>query len=85
MDPLSLSRGLNLGMVLYFARRDDDAIRELRALKALQAHDLVCDAERVAELTSRARKSYVPPAAFVAAYTGVGGRRARVRRTRAGV
>ena len=31
------------------------------------------DAERVvAELTSRAHKSYVPPAAFVAAYTGVG-------------
>ena len=31
------------------------------------------DAERVvAELTSRARKSYVPPAAFVAAYTAVG-------------
>ena len=31
------------------------------------------DAERIVdELTSRARKSYVPPAAFVAAYTGVG-------------
>ena len=121
MDPLSLSRGLNLGMVLYFARRDDDAIRELRALQALYPDDprllwyfgnsLMAtshvgeavellersvarerfpgplgflaiayaragrqqDAERVvAELTSRAHKSYVPPAAFVAAYTGVG-------------
>ena len=39
MDPLSLDRGLNFGMVLYFARRDDDAIRELRALQALYPDD----------------------------------------------
>lgn len=121
MDPLSRGTGLVSAMLLYFARQNDAALRELRTLADLHPDDprvlwylgnslMVAlrfdeaiemlersvarernpgplgfltiayasagrrpDAQGVVdELTRMARTSYVPPAAFVAAYTGLG-------------
>jgi TolB-like protein/Tfp pilus assembly protein PilF len=121
MDPVSRGTGLTSAMLLYFARQNDAAMRELRTLADLHPDDsrllwylgnsLMAasrpdeaigmlersvarernpgplgflaiayasagrreDAQRVVdELTRVARTSYVPPAAFVAAYVGLG-------------
>ena len=122
LDPLSPGTTVQVGWLLYFARRYDDAVRELRtalgadpenvyalwylgfALLEVSEHDeAIRTIERVAtmwnrnpaalgilvraygragrhaeaarilaELTARARHTYIPPAVFVNAYIGIG-------------
>jgi len=121
LDPLALRSALTLGMVLYFARRHDEATREIRAMTPLHEDDpellwylansiiaagdikgglpllersvarrrypgplgfligayaaagRLADAHRtIKELEAMARETYVPPAAFVVGYAGLG-------------